>query len=125
MRNVSYNFLRRLKAESPKNSQKFNRVESRILGALSQLEELLLNLQIRTLSGTIPETSWNTHVENQEPTGDRSQNDPHSKVEFSVCQSRSSIGSDPEEASHTSNCNRLFAWLNKCQRHNKPIHVKF
>ena len=47
-----------------------------------------------------PGTFRNTDVENQEPTGDHSQNDPHPEVEFSVCQSRNSIDSDPEEASH-------------------------
>ena len=54
-----------------------------------------------TLSGTVPGTFRNTDVENQEPTGDRSQNDSYSEVEFFVCQSRQSFGLDPEDASHT------------------------
>ena len=60
-----------------------------------------MNLLIRTHSGTVLGTSRNTDVENQEPTGDRSQDDPHPEVESSVHQSRNSIDSDPEEASHT------------------------
>ena len=35
-----------------KLSQEFSRTESRILGALSKLDEFLLNPQIRTFSGT-------------------------------------------------------------------------
>ena len=65
-------------------SQEFSRTESLILGALSNLGKFLLNPQIRTLSGTVPGTSRNTDVENQEPNGDRSQDDPHPEVESSV-----------------------------------------
>ena len=52
-----------------KLSQEFSRTESRILGALSKLDEFLLNPQIRTFSGTTPGTFRNTDVENQEPSG--------------------------------------------------------
>ena len=48
-----------------KLSQEFIRTESRILGALSKLDEFLLNPQIRTHSGTVPGTFRNTNVENQ------------------------------------------------------------
>ena len=81
-----------------KLSQEFSRRESRILGALSKLDEFFLNPQIRTHSGTVPGTFRNTNVENQEPNEDRSQDDPHPEVGPSVCQSRHSIDSDPEEA---------------------------
>ena len=80
-------------------SQEFSTTESRILGALFKLDEILLNAQIRTLSGTVPETHKNTDVENQETTRDRSRNDPHPKVNFSVCQHRNLSDSNPEEAS--------------------------
>ena len=73
--------------------QEFSRTESRILGALSELDEFLLNPQVRTRSETVPGTFRNTNVENQEPNEDRSQDDP------SVCQSRYSNDSDPDEAS--------------------------
>ena len=56
---------------SEKLSQEFSRTESRILGALSKLDEFLLNPQIRTFSGTTPGTFRNTDVENQVPSGDR------------------------------------------------------
>ena len=68
-----------------KLSQEFSRTESRILGGLCKLDEFLLNPQIRTFSGTTPGTFRNSDVENQEPSGYRSQNDPHPKLEFSAC----------------------------------------
>ena len=63
-----------------KLSQEFNRTESRILGALSRLDEFLLNQQVRTHSGTVPETFRNTNVDNQGTNEDDSQSDPHSEV---------------------------------------------
>ena len=60
-----------------KLSQEFNRTESRILGALSRLDEFLLNKQVRTHSGTVPETFRNTNVDNQGTNEDDSQSDPH------------------------------------------------
>ena len=60
-----------------KLSQQFNRTESRILGALSKLDEFLLNPQIRTHSATVPGTFRNTNVENQGTNEDDSQSDPH------------------------------------------------
>ena len=84
-----------------KLSQEFNRTESRILGALSKLDEFLLNPQIRTHSGTVPGTFWNTNVENHESNEDRSQDDAHPEVGPSVCQSRHSIDSDTDVAPHT------------------------
>ena len=58
-------------------SQDFSRIESRILGALSKLDEFLLNPQITTHSGTVPGTFRNTNVENQGTNEDDSQSDPH------------------------------------------------
>ena len=60
-----------------KLSQELTWTESRILGALSKLDEFLLNQQIRTHSGTVPETFRNTNVDNQETNEDDSQSDPH------------------------------------------------
>ena len=48
-----------------KLSQEYSRTESRILGALSKLDEFLLNQQIRTHSGAVPESFRNTNVDNQ------------------------------------------------------------
>ena len=59
-----------------KLSKEFSRTESRILGALSKLDEFLLNPQVRTCSVAIPGTSRNNNSENRETTGDRSSGDP-------------------------------------------------
>ena len=49
-----------------KLSQEYSRTEPRILGALSKLDEFLLNQQIRTHSGTVPETqTWKTRERNR------------------------------------------------------------
>ena len=66
-----------------KLSKVFSRRVSRILGALSKLDEFLLNPQVRTCSVAVPGTSRNSNSENREATGDRSSDDPCSKVRFS------------------------------------------
>ena len=60
------------------------------MGALSDLEDVLLNPQIRTQSGTVPNN----------PEHQRSQNDPHPEEGPSVYQSRHLNDSDPDEAPH-------------------------
>ena len=65
-------------------SKEFSRTESRILGALSKLDEFLLNPQVRTCSVSVPGTSRNNDSENREPTGDRSVGDPCPGVVFST-----------------------------------------
>ena len=60
-----------------KLSQEFSRTESRVLAALSKLDDFLLNPLIRTHSGTVPGTFRNTNVENQGTNEDDSQSDPH------------------------------------------------
>ena len=77
-----------------KLSQEFSRTESRILGALSKLDEFLLNPQIRTHSGTVPGTFRNTNVENQGTTEDDSQSDPH--PEAGIFRSQTTQNSGPE-----------------------------
>ena len=62
---------------SKKLSQEFSRTESRILGALSKLDEFLLNPQIRTHSETVLGTFRNTNMGNQGTNEDDSQSDPH------------------------------------------------
>ena len=52
-----------------KLSREFGRTESRILGALSKLDKIFLNPQIRTHSGTVPGTSRNTDLENPNQLG--------------------------------------------------------
>ena len=60
-----------------KLSKEFSKTESRILGALSKLDELLLNPQVRTCSVAIPETSRKNISENRETTGDHYSDDPY------------------------------------------------
>ena len=79
-----------------KLSQDFSRTESRILGALSKLDELLLNLQIRTHSVTVPGTFRNTNVENQGTNEDDSQSDPH--PEAGLFRSQTTQNSGPQVA---------------------------
>ena len=55
---------------------------------------------MRTFSGTVPRTFRNANVENQEPNGDRSQNDAHPEVQLSACRASSLTNSDPEETAH-------------------------
>ena len=80
-----------------KLSQELSRTKSCILGALSKF---LLNPEVRTPSGTIPEISLNNDMENREATGVRSQSATHPKVEFFACRTCNSGDSDPEETSH-------------------------
>ena len=82
-----------------KLSQIFSRTESRILCALSKLDKLFLNPQTRTLSATVPGTFRIADEENQESSGERSQNDPHPEVEFSVCCASNLTDSNPDEVS--------------------------
>ena len=61
-----------------KLSEEFSKTESRILGALSKLDEFLLNPQVRTCSVAVQGTSGNANSEERETHGDRSWNDPYS-----------------------------------------------
>ena len=60
-----------------KLSQEFKRTKNRILGALSRLEDFLINPLIQGHSGTAPETSRNANGTNQGKDEDDSQSDPH------------------------------------------------
>ena len=65
-----------------KLSKEFSKTESRILGALSKLDELLLNPQVRTCSVAVPGTSRNNNSENRETTGDHPSDDPYPEVGY-------------------------------------------
>ena len=82
-----------------KLSQDFNGTESRILGALYRLDEFLLNQQVRTHSGTVPETFQNTNVDNQGTNEDDSQSDPH--PEAGPFRSQTTQNSGQEASPHT------------------------
>ena len=66
-----------------KLSKEFSRTESRILGALSKLDEFLLNPQVRTCSVAVPGTSRNNDLENRETNRDCPSDDPGPEVEYS------------------------------------------
>ena len=83
-----------------KLSKEFSRTESRILGALSKLDDILLNPQVRTCSVAVPGTSRNSGSENREPTGDRSQSDPCPEAVFSTYHSSNPNDSEQEETHH-------------------------
>ena len=65
-----------------KISKEFCNMESRILGALPKLDELLLNPQVRTCSVAVQGTSRNVNSENRETLGDHSSNDPYPEVGY-------------------------------------------
>ena len=65
-----------------KLSKEFSKTESRILGALSKLDEFFLNPQVRTCSVAVQGTSGNVNSENRETHGDRSSNDPYPEVGY-------------------------------------------
>ena len=77
-----------------KLSQEFSRTDSCLLGALSKLDKFFMNPQVRTFR-----TFRNADVEKQDPSGDRSLNDPHPEVEFSASRGNSLTDSDPDETS--------------------------
>ena len=66
-----------------KLSQKFSRTKNRILGALSRLDNFLMNPLIQGHSGTAPETSRNAYGTNQGTNEDDFQSDPHPKASIS------------------------------------------
>ena len=65
-----------------KLSKEFNKTESRILGALSKLDEFLLIPQVRTCSVAVQGTSRNSFSENREIHGDRSSDDPYPEMGY-------------------------------------------
>ena len=66
-----------------KLSEEFSWTESRILGALSKLDEFLLNPQVRSCSLAVPGASRKNHSENRETTGDRTSDDPCPETSYS------------------------------------------
>ena len=84
-----------------KLSKEFSRTESRILGPLPKLDEILLNPQVRTCSVAVLGTSRNSGSENREPTGDRSLGDPCPEAVFSTYHSSNLNDSEQEETHHS------------------------
>ena len=82
-------------------SQEFSWTESGIFGALSKLDECLLNPQVRTCSVAVPWTSRNNDSENREPTGDHSLGDPCPEAWSSACHPSNLNDSEQDETHHT------------------------
>ena len=107
LKSKSLSFPNKLKGGSLKKlSHEISRTESRILGALSELDEFLLNPQVRTCSVAVPGTSKNIKSENREHTGDRSVNVTCPEVVFSACDTSNLNDSEQEETYH-SNCGEV------------------
>ena len=84
-----------------KLSQELSRTESRILCALSKVDEFLLTPHVRTCPIAVPGTSRNNNSENPESTGDHSLNDPCPEVVFSACHTKNLNHSEQEETHHS------------------------
>ena len=82
-----------------KLSQEFSRTESRILGALSRLDDFLQNPLVRGHSGTTPEKSRVTLGAKQGMNEDNSQCDP--LPEASISQSQNTRKIDPDNECDT------------------------
>ena len=93
-----------------KLSKEFSKTESRIVGALSKLDELLLNIQVRTCSVAVPGTSRNNNSENRETTGDRSSDDPYTEVGYFSHHSGQLNSPEAENHPHTDYNKRLFKY---------------
>ena len=85
-----------------KFSKEFSRTESRILGALSKLDEFFLNPRVRTCSVAVAGTSRNNDSGNREPTGDCSPGDPCPEAVLSACHT-SHLNDSKQEETHHSN----------------------
>ena len=86
---------------SRKLSKEFSRTVSCIFSALSELDEFLLNPQVRTCSVAVPGTSRNNNSENRETTGNRSLGDHCLEAVFSACHSSNQNDSEQEESHHS------------------------
>ena len=83
-----------------KPSKEFSRIESRILGVLSRLDDFLLNPPNRTCSVAVPETSTNNDSQNHEPKRDRFLGNLCLEPLFSACQSGNQKDSEQDETHH-------------------------
>ena len=90
-----------------KFSKDFSQTESRFLGALSKLDEFLLNPQVRTCSVAVPVTTRNNDSGNREPNGDHSPNDPCPEARISSHHSENLNTSEVEEYPHSSSAYTL------------------
>ena len=83
-----------------KLSQEFSETKNRVLGALSRLDDFLMNRLFRGHSGTAPEMSRNAISTNRGTNEDNSQSNPH--PEAGIFHNQTTRNSGPEEGHHNS-----------------------
>ena len=93
-------------------SKEFSRTENRILGALAQLDDFLMNPSLPGHSGATPEPTRNTSHTNQGTNEDGSQNDPHPEAGLFHGQTTRNAGL--EEGHDTAMFLHTKLQLNKC-----------
>ena len=74
------------------------------MGALSKVDEFLLDPQFQTCSVAVPGTTRNGDSGNREPNGDRSLDDPCPEVRFSSHHSGNLNSSEVEDDPHRALC---------------------
>ena len=104
-----------------KLSKEFNKTESRILGALSKLDEFLLNPQVRTCSVAVQGTSRNANLDKREIHGDHSSNDPYPEVGYFPHHSRRLNNPETENNSHMVTENYPHKAISKFSIHHRLI----
>ena len=104
-----------------KLSEEFSKTESRILGALSKLDEFLLNPQVRTCSVAVKGTSRNANSENRESRGDRSSNDPYPEVGYFPHHSNQLNSPETETNSHLVTENYSHNYTFMLELKNRPV----
>ena len=75
-------------------SKEFSRTENRILRALARLDDFFMNPLLTGHSGTTPEPTRNTNVDNQGTNEDDSQSDPHPEAGLFRSQTTQNSGPD-------------------------------
>ena len=103
-----------------KLSEEFNKTESGISGALSKLDEFLLDPQVRTCSVAVQGTSGNANSVNWETHRDRSSNDPYPEVGFFPHHSGKLNSPETDNNSHmvTKNYPHMVTGATEESRHN-------
>ena len=118
-----------------KLSKEFSKTESRILGALSKLDEFFLNPQVRTCSVAVQGTSRNANSENREIHEDCSVDDPYPEVGYFPHHSGQLHSPETETISHMVTENyphtnlekhvKLLCKLNKWNNCSKFYYAEF
>ena len=107
-----------------KLSQEFSRTENRFLGALSCLDDFIMNPLIQGHSEIAPVTSRNAYGTNQGTNEDDSQSDPH--PEASIFQRQTTRNFDPEMTTTALQSFNLRTWVKERRIRQPPtceLHI--